>query len=368
MVYVITSSDRESFKRCRRAWDFGARARQNYQPIRSDGVFDFDRAIHDALAVYYYPGMWKWDRAIVVPLAMEGFSKSMRKQRDHYLAAQKLSPKQEREWDADLALGEDMLNRYFRWALRVDRFSPIRVETEFDVSIPDPRDASRDLAFRGEAIRYRGWIDLLVTDQQDAYWLIDHRIVQDAWTSVDQMLLDERSISYCWAWEKHFLGMKIAGVIYNELRRDYASRAPTGLSAFRAEDIEREASIVTTKSVQKVEPTLKDGDEFFRRTQVARSRSALENQSRQLAFEALDMTNPQTRPYPNPSKDNCESCVYREPCVAMNEGSDATSILESCYRKRGEETFRRGRIGGGTWSVDRGAAPPRFDRDAPPYQ
>lgn len=57
MVYVITSSDRESFKRCRRKWDFGARARQNYQPISPDRMFDFDRAIHDALAVYYYPGM-----------------------------------------------------------------------------------------------------------------------------------------------------------------------------------------------------------------------------------------------------------------------------------------------------------------------
>jgi hypothetical protein len=96
--------------------------------------------------------------------------------------------------------------------------------------------------------------------------------------------------------------------------------------------------------------------------------SALENQSRQLAFEALAMTKPETHSYPNPSKDNCESCVYRQPCIAMNEGSDATSILESCYRKRGEENFRRGRIGGGTWSVDRGAAPPRFDRDAPPCQ
>ncbi|MGQ0592519.1 MAG: PD-(D/E)XK nuclease family protein [Gammaproteobacteria bacterium] len=363
MVYVIRPSDRESFKRCRRAWDLGARARQNYQPIRPEPMFDFDRAIHDALAVYYYPGMWKWDRAIVAPLAMEGFSKSMRKQRDHYTAAHRLSPKQEREWDEDLASGEDMLKHYFEWAPTADRFSPIRVESEFDVSIPDPRDTGRDLAVRGEAIRYRGWIDLLVTDQQDAYWLMDHRIVQEAWTSIERMLLDEQSISYCWAWEKDFLGIRIGGVIYNELRGDHASRAAPGGSAFKGEDV-----IATTKAVQNGELTLKDGDAFFRRTQVARSRSALENQSRQLAFEALDMTNAEMHPYPNPSKHNCESCVYREPCIAMNEGSDATLILESCYRKRAEENFRRGRIGGGTWSVDRGAAPPRFDRDAPPCQ
>ena len=50
-------------------------------------VFDFDRAIHDALAVYYFPGMWEWNREIVLPLAIDGFLKSMQKQRDRYACA-----------------------------------------------------------------------------------------------------------------------------------------------------------------------------------------------------------------------------------------------------------------------------------------
>ncbi len=83
-AYVIRASDREMFKRCRRAWDLSSRARQNLEPINPTRLFDFDRAIHDALAVYYFPGMWEWNREIVLPLAIDGFLKSMQKQRDRY--------------------------------------------------------------------------------------------------------------------------------------------------------------------------------------------------------------------------------------------------------------------------------------------
>jgi hypothetical protein len=68
-AYIIDSSDRRSFK--------------------------FARAIRDALAVYYFPGMWEWNRAIVLPLAIEGFLKSMRQQRDRYVGKQTLSTEED---------------------------------------------------------------------------------------------------------------------------------------------------------------------------------------------------------------------------------------------------------------------------------
>jgi hypothetical protein len=125
-AYIIESSDRRLFKRCRRAWDLSSALRQNYEPVKPANVFDFDRAIREALAVYYFPGRWEWDRGIVRPLALEGFLKSMRGQRDRYVQHQKLSDAEEREWDEHLELGVTMLKRYFEWATTVDSFSPIR--------------------------------------------------------------------------------------------------------------------------------------------------------------------------------------------------------------------------------------------------
>jgi hypothetical protein len=97
----------------------------------------------------------------------------------------------------------------------------------------------------------------------------------------------------------------------------------------------------------------------FRRTRVPRSRDQLERMRRQLAGEVIEMTDPALALYPHPTRANCGPCAYRQPCLAMNEGRDAAAILASQFRERGEE-LEEGRLGGVTWSMNRGAVPPRF--------
>jgi hypothetical protein len=60
--YVTRPRENRLFRRCRRAWDLSARERQDYELIEPPQVFDFGEAIHDALDVYYFPGMWEWNR------------------------------------------------------------------------------------------------------------------------------------------------------------------------------------------------------------------------------------------------------------------------------------------------------------------
>jgi hypothetical protein len=339
--------------------------RQNYEPIKPMQVFDFERAIRDALAVYYFPGMWEWNRQIVLPLVIEGFLASMQKQRDRYVELQKLSDDEERDWHEHLELGEIMLRRYFGWAASIDDFSPIRVETEFEVNIPDPFHPGQDLVVReGVPIRYRGRIHLLAVDGHDAYWLVKHLIVEEQWNDLDLLLLDEEGATYCWAWENFFLGMKIAGVIYNEMRK--STSRPASPTANRPQSVRHgEAGAPQRRMIvqadREPDQTIKQQEHpFFRRTQIPRSRKTLKHFGRQLALEALDMTSPEIRLYPNPSRENCGGCAYLRPCMAMNDGSSASAILETAYRKRGDEEIEEGRIGGTTWSVDRGAMPPNF--------
>ena len=139
--YVVRPRESRLFRQCRRAWDFDARERQDLELTEPAQVFDFGEAIHDALDVYYFPGMWEWNREIVRPLAVAGFEKSMRRQRATYAAARDLSAEQVGDWEQHLELGADLLERYFEWALENDRFTPIQVATQFDVVVPDPADA-----------------------------------------------------------------------------------------------------------------------------------------------------------------------------------------------------------------------------------
>src|SRR3954465_11401093 len=131
MAVVITPSDRHAFKRCRRAWDFGSRLRQGWEPDAEPATVDLTSAVRAALAVWYFPGMWEWGRAIVRPLAVEAYRRVVAAWPEGH--------------DALASAGERLLDRYFDWAPSVDVFTPVRVETDFDVTIPDPANPRYDL-------------------------------------------------------------------------------------------------------------------------------------------------------------------------------------------------------------------------------
>ncbi len=82
MSFVVTVADRTSFKRCRRQWDFQAGNRQDLEPLQPPALPDLDRALRDALAVYYYPGMWDWDRGVRLPLVRQGLDRAMARQQE----------------------------------------------------------------------------------------------------------------------------------------------------------------------------------------------------------------------------------------------------------------------------------------------
>lgn len=358
MVLVITPSDRKAFKRCRREWDLGSRLRQNWEPGRTATGVDLGEAVRAAMAVWYFPGMWEWDRAIVRPLALEAYRR----------VAAGWTPGGRGDVpgrDDVVAIGDRLLARYFEWAPTVDRFTPVRVETDFQVPIPDPADPVRDLVGAdGSAVHFAGRIELLVLDHFDVYWLVDHR-VGAGWSDPDELVLDEDGAAFCWAWERAFLGMRIAGVIYNELRSDadlsQAVALPAAGDPVSVAPIGHRRMYVRADRAPIAEIT-REGNEMFRRTRVSRDAVELERVRQNLGAEARDMTGAGLSIYPAPSWDACSACSFRPPCIALNTGVDAEAVLSASYRRRPPAEEQEGRLGGVTWSIGRGAAPPTFGR------
>jgi hypothetical protein len=367
-AHVVRDTDRSLFKRCRRAWDLGARSRRNLAPVAAAAPPDLDRAVRDALAVYYFPGMWEWDREIVVPLAVEACTRSLRTQREKATGGpdRAASGVDDDAWAEAAEAGERLLRGYFAWAPTVDDFTPVRVEADFEFDVPDADRPGLDLLARdGRAIRFRGRVDMLVIDATDTYWLLDHRVVDGGWSETDHLVLDERGVTACWGWEQCFLGMRIAGVVYNELRADAvpsptvggpsgaAARVPMGRRGHRRMD---------ARAARDPEPRVTQVEvPGFRRTRIPRTRSTLDRMGTQLAVEALEMTDDGLALFPHPTRANCSQCDFRAPCIAMNEGADADALLDAGYRERGPDLVE-GRLGGVSWSMNRGAAPPRFGR------
>jgi hypothetical protein len=385
MPVVVTAADRASFARCRRQWDFGAAIRRDLEPLRPPAVPDLDRAVRDALAVYYFPGMWDWDRGVRLPLVVQELERALARQRRH-------GEHQAEGWQEALDEGKALLDRYFAWAPGVDRFAPVLVETDFEVDVLDP--ATPDTALvttAGDLIRYGGRIDMMAVDARDAYWIVRHRVVDGDWPPTDRLVADEESLAACWAWEQFYIGMAITGTIYNELRRPSGPaaepappqprqakrtgrwlrwRAPSALPKVRQHEPsgggrsipQHRRMYVQAREPKRVEPLEQLETDGFRRTWLRRDPADVKQAGRRLGADVAEMTREDLDIYPEPSDDKCPSCPYLAPCRALMTGGDAEPILLTGYRKRPPEPPAEGRLGGRAWSLGRGAAPPKFSR------
>lgn len=302
---TITPADRARFKECRRAWDLGSRLRRSLQPVGAEPRPAVGDALREALAVYYYPGMWDWGRAVVGPLVRRRFDEAI-----------------DGADDDQIALGWRVLDQYTAWAADVDRFTPVQVRAGFEIVVPDPTEPGLALVGRNDRpVRFRDRIDAVVVDDARRYWLLHHRVA-DRFAEPGQLRRDEAVATRCWAWSLAFLGMEPRGVIHNEI------------------------ALYETDA--------------FRRTRLRIRPAELDRFGAQLAAEALDMSDPDLQPYPNPEPSRCAQCSFREPCTAMFTGADgdAEEVLAEAFQPRPPEQPEPGRLGDETWSIGRGAAPP----------
>lgn len=310
MYVFVRPEEREQFGRCRRAWDLSARERRGLEPRRADPARALTAAVGEALAVYYFPGMWDWSRSIVRPLAVEALRAELGRQR-----ARGDGPVDGEAWDAARRRGEALLRAYFAWAPGVDAFTPLQVATDVDAAIPDPRRPGHDLAAPdGRGVRYRVRVDMVAVDADETHWLVAHRLRAEAetWADPEVLRFDDRALAAWWAWETVFLG-RLAGTVLNELR---AGPVPA-----------------------------------FRRTRLARPPGEVARFEQRLGAEARDLTDPAVRVYPNPGPATCPSCAYRPPCAAAADGGDVEQALARDYRPRPPEAEEaEGRLGS-VWGI-----------------
>lgn len=358
MDYHIWASESANFKRCRRQWDFGSPNRRALEPVDNPLADPLPDAIKDALAVYYYPGMWDWQSTIVLPLVYKALRRSLTNAGRTDL----------------IRVAESVIKQYVAHAPSIDDFSPIKIDHDVYGILPDLDDPNSGLVTRdGQRVLYAGRVDLLAVDSNDAYWVIEHDVVNE-WQDLDTLLLDEEAVAACWTWEQSYVGMQLAGTIHNEIRpipapefnvalaelpqrRGLAQNEPSGGGRSIGQHrrlFGRQMDTATTDRVEQQETGL------VRRTKISRTREEIEGMGRQLTFEALDMISPELRLYPNPSRENCASCPFVAPCLTMNEGTDPVDVLAESYRLRQEERSGQPRLGAVTWGTGRGAAPPRF--------
>jgi hypothetical protein len=79
--------------------------RQDLEPVRRPALPDLDRAVRDALAVYYFPGMWDWDRAVRLPLVGQELERALDRQRTRADAGRGARASDNTDWREALGQG-----------------------------------------------------------------------------------------------------------------------------------------------------------------------------------------------------------------------------------------------------------------------
>lgn len=308
----IHVTERQTYKQCRRKWDY--RYRRNLVP--TDPPRDarwVGTAVHLGMSTYYN---------------QEDPLEALRTYFDNAIEPEvwfSMSLEDQETYEQQRTLVMAMMTNYMDYAAS-DDIRPILVEAPLRCRIPGTR---------GWLI---GTIDLLVR-RNGKLWVWDHKTCT-SFTDSGHLEMDDQMTSYLWLVWRTF-GEKPVGAVYNELRKKIPAKPyllKSGKSLSVAKNIDTTADIYR-QAIQ--EHGFDEADyaeileslelnEFVRRTPIARNPHELESYEHWLREEYREMRKPSTPLYPTLGR-SCRGCDYRIICRATNEGADAESLEQALY-------------------------------------
>ncbi len=379
LVHEIHTSERRSYRACRRRWDWIFR--QNYYPKMTAKPLEFGVAYHKAMEVYYDPETWDWDRQVIAASAIIEFVKVCEEQLKNALEQSDqlyLDEDVEEDYKERVELGKGMLKYYFNEVAPVeDRgWKPVKVEIGFMVAIPDPRTGeyimcrcdqcwekwfktnAGDPGFKdnravwpGLPVVYAGRLDMLAQDDRGNYYIFDWKTAARIATDYEFLYLDDQIVSYCWALQK--LGIDVKGFVYHEQRKAFPmppvknkqrrlgrlfsvnKQQPTDYDSYLKAVKEEDAAAYEQGLYDEMLEYLEnDKAPFHLRHQVNKSWAELEQTEKMIGYEALEIINPDLFIYPNPGRFGCNFCAFRQPCMEMNSNGDVQYALDTLFEKR----------------------------------
>jgi PD-(D/E)XK nuclease superfamily len=360
--HEIHTSERRSFRGCRRRWNWIFR--ENWYPFLTAKPLEFGVAFHEAMEVYYNPETWSWDREVIQDLAILCFEQKCQLQKQKYLVQKEdsvLDTEVEEDYAERVALGIGMLNHYFTFSPTLDKnFKPVKTEISFRVPIKNPVTGETLICKcktcleenpEGQIVYYAGRIDCLVEDLDGWYWIVDWKTATQLSQTQEFLDLDDQVGSYPWALRE--LGLRIRGFLYVELRKGFPKppkenvnrRLGCLFSVAKNQETDY-ATFLKTVSEQDKEAyeeglydamltfLQNDGIKYHQRFEVHKSDYQLDQIGYNLFLEAKEMLQEDLPIYPSPGRFACNFCAFRQPCLGVNSGEDYIYTLETLFERR----------------------------------
>jgi hypothetical protein len=354
---IIRTSDRITFKQCRRKWSWSSHLKGNLGSRHLAGPLWFGSGVHYGLEDYH-----GYNHFGSPADAFRAYCIATSKQFHQELPSDALEL---------YKLGTALLDYYTEYWLQapgrpVDETfyhpDPItgedvpQVEVSFEFEVPldtHPRLAALAKAQGADCVLYRGTIDRMGVDSMGNLWVYEYKTAKRA--EHLHYETDPQVTVYIWA-ASHIYNLPVAGVVYLQFVKN-EPKIPRPLSTGK---ISTASNLVTSVplyrrglenlygSVERAPIQNRDfltalmtkedenKDRFITRDYVTRNQFQLDAEAEKIILECEDMLNPDLPLYPNPTRDCSRMCGFLSACVAFDAGADWEGILNAKFGQRGE--------------------------------
>ena len=375
--FTIRTSDRRTFRRCLRKWDFQSSLRGNWQHIGTEQNinFWFGSAIHFSMEDYHgenkfgdpRKAFWAYYQAFPtdeLPMGAEAHYELGMAMLSYYLTWYKrhndvtgfetalVDPETHQLYNPHQVKKTDRME----YAVEQSFILPLNTYVAVDVNgnirkaffnVQDPSCIS--FTYNGVEcdivpICYHGTMDRIVCDKYGRYWILDYKTAKGADTN--KLDTDDQISAYLWAFEKWF-GIKPYGFIYLQLTKEAVQepkrlkngelsvdkKQKTTYSLLKQEIINDYGTVnaAPSKLIQFLNHMASiespEGDRFIRWDFVKRTPEQIKSTEEHIMGELHHMLWEDLYCYPSPTRDCIWDCPCRDLCLALDR-KDETAVNE----------------------------------------
>lgn len=375
--FTIRTSDRRTFRRCLRKWDFQSSLRGNWQHIGTEQNinFWFGSAIHFSMEDYHgenkfgdpRKAFWAYYQAFPadeLPMGAEAHYELGMAMLSYYLTWYKrhndvagfetalVDLETHQLYNPHHVKKTDKMEYAVEQSFILPLNTYVAVDTNGNIrkaffNVQDPSCIS--FTYNGVEcnivpICYHGTMDRIVCDKYGRYWVLDYKTAKGADTN--KLDTDDQISAYLWAFEKWF-GIKPYGFIYLQLTKEAVQepkrlkngelsvdkKQKTTYSLLKQEIINDYGTVnaAPDKLIQFLNHMASiespEGDRFIRWDFVKRTPEQIRSTEEHIMGELRHMLWDDLYCYPTPTRDCIWDCPCRDLCLALDR-KDETAVNE----------------------------------------
>lgn len=332
-IAIIRTSDRISFKRCRRKWSWTSHLQLNRDTSEAASYLWLGTGCHYALQDFHG---WNYYKSPV-----EAFRAYVHAQREWV----KRNPhrKLPMAWTEQAELGEALMEYYLIWLQGRDP-----LQTYWHNGVPQCEvKCSIQLPFSNEhydEVYYQATLDRVVIDSDGNLWVQDYKFYNRDWTP--QPDFDAQMSAYIWIaslmydrpvvgaiLQKHFKKVPEPPRILASGKLSSDKNQNTSAPMYKERLIQMYGAVENAplSNRQCYEALLLsediERDDFIRRDRTRRNENQIAATYAQIMMELPEMLNPELPLYKNDTKDCSWDCAFNDICQMMDQGLDWESTL-----------------------------------------